>query len=263
VGQGRHSVARFLNGIFAATVFCVTAVAAEPSFYAQCHRLLPMADDFAKECLQQARSFSRTFHQSGGTRGEIESYSTHFKALDAPSRFVLGCVLDFKNKINFAGLFYSAQPLDMSRFDEYQIAFVDPNDNVGLQIDGDRHTLVAVRQFVTGVIPPRLTGRPKNCEDPHIETINGQKATAEEKFRRIDGGQVEYCYGGNFCPITRYSILGVHEFPVIYNFHDLILIDANGVLMLKENYFREVCASWRKDNASVYNIIREACVKAN
>ena len=112
---------RFPNGVFAAAIFYVTAAAAEPPFYAQCHKLLPMADDFAQECLQKARSFSRTFYPSGGSRGEAESYSTYFKALDAPSHFVLGCVLDFKNKINFVGLYYTAQPLDMSRLDDYRI----------------------------------------------------------------------------------------------------------------------------------------------
>jgi hypothetical protein len=259
----RHSVARFLNGIFAATVFCVTAVAAEPSFYAQCHKLLPMADDFAQECLQQARSFSRTFHPSGGMRGEVESYSTYFKTLDSPSHFVLGCVLDFRNKISFAGLYYTARPLDMSRFDTYRINFIDPSGNVGLLIDGAQNTFIAVRQFVTGIIPPRLTGRPKNCEDPHIETINGENAIPEEHFRKVDEHHIEYCYGGNSCRTSQYSTLEVHETPVIYHFHDLILVDASGALMLKEDYFKSACAMWKNNVNGIYSIIREACLKAN
>src|SRR4051794_41054484 len=148
------SLARFLSGTFALLVSCQAALTAEPEFYAQCHKLLPVADDFARECQQRARPFSRTFYPSGGSRGELESYSTHFKTLDAPSNFVLGCVLDFKHKLSFVGLYFTARPLDMARFSDTQIAFIDPNANVGLQIDGVRHTLVAARQFATDVIPP-------------------------------------------------------------------------------------------------------------
>jgi hypothetical protein len=184
VGAMRFSLSRFSSGAFAVLVSCHAAIAAEAEFYSQCHKLFPVADDFAHECLQRARPFSRTFYPSGGSRGEVEAFSTYFKTLDAPSHFVLGCVLDFKHKISFAGLYYSAQPLDMARFNEYPIAFIDFDGNVGLKIDGAQHTLIAVRQFVTDVIPPRLRGRPQNCEDPRIETMNGSNATALHRFVR-------------------------------------------------------------------------------
>lgn len=182
--------------------------AAESSFYSQCHKLLPIADDFARECQERARPFSRTFYPSGGSRGEVESYSTYFKPLDAPSNFILGCVLNFKHKIGFIGLYYSAQPLDMARFDDYPIAFIDPDDNVGLQIDGARRTLPAVRQFVTDVIPPRLVGRPVNCEDPKIEELDGSNATAFVHFRKIDESEIEYC-NGNYCRTGKYLTFGL------------------------------------------------------
>jgi hypothetical protein len=146
---------------------------------------------------------------------------------------LLGCVLDFKHKINLAGPFYSPRPLDMSHFADYKIVFIDPNDNVGLQIDGAQNTLIAARQFVTKVIPPRLTGRPKNCEEAHIEAIDGANATAHERLRKIDKAQLEYC-SGDYCQVGSYStFLGVHEVPVVYAEHDLFLIDGNGVLMIK------------------------------
>jgi hypothetical protein len=258
----RVSLAKLLSWTFVVLLSCDSATAAQRSFYSQCQELLPVADDFSRECQQRARPFSRTFYPGGGKAGEVESYSTYFKALDAPSNFVLGCVLDFKNKINFAGLFYSASSLDMTHFNDYQIAFIDPSDNVGLQIDGVRHTLLAVRQFVTDVIPARLRGRPKNCEDPHIETFGDANATALEHFHRIDERQMEYCYGRS-CQTQRYSVLGIHEVPVVYNFIDLVLIDGNGVLMLKDDYFKRACATWKGDTTSVYNIIYEACKKAN
>jgi hypothetical protein len=235
----------------------------EPAFYSQCRKLLPIADDFARECQQRARPFSRMFYPGGGDRGETESYRAYFKTLKSPSNFVLGCVLNFKQEINFTGLFYSSRPLDMARFDEYPIVFIDPNDNVGLQIDGVRHTLVAARQFVTDVIPARFKGRTQNCDDPHIETINGSNAKTLESFRSVVGNKMEFCYGGTFCRTETYSVFGSHDTPIIYNFNDLFLIDGNGVLMLKEAYFKEACSSWKGNTTSVYNIIYEMCSKAN
>jgi hypothetical protein len=254
------SLVRFLSASFALLVSCQPAVA-ESQFYAQCHKLLPVADDFARECQQRARPFSRTFYPGGGSRGEVESYSAHFKALDAPSNFVLGCVLDFKRKLNFVGLYYTARPLDMARIDDYQIAFIDPDANVGLQIDGVRHTLVAARQFVTDVIPPRIKGTPQNCDDPHIETINGSNATAHVHFRPTSENQMEYC-NGDYCRTARYFTIGLHETPIIYSFHDLFMIDSNGVLMLKDDYFKRACASWKGNVTSIYNVIYEMCSQA-
>jgi hypothetical protein len=256
------SLARFLNVTFALLISCQAAIAAEAEFYAQCRKLLPVADDFARECQQRARPFSRTFYPSGGSRGEVESYSAHFKTLDTPSKFVLGCVLDFKHKLSFVGLYFTARPLDMARFNDYQIAFIDPDDNVGLQIDGVRHTLVAARQFVTDVIPPRIKGRPQNCEDPHIETINGSDATALVHFRQVGENLMEFC-NGDYCRTVKYSTFGLHATPIIYDFYDLFVIDSAGVLMLKEDYFKRACASWKGDTTSIYNVIYEMCPKAN
>jgi hypothetical protein len=244
-------------------VFFVCPAAAESAFYSQCHKSLPIADEFAQECLKRARPFSRTFYPSGGNTGEVESYSAYFQSLDAPSHFVLGCVLDFKHNINFAGLFYSPQPLDMSRFAESKIVFIDPNDNVGLEIDGARNTLIAVRQFVTGVVPPRLTGRPKNCEDAHIETIDGAIATAHDRFRKIDKTQIEYC-SGDYCQVGSYStFFGAHEVPIVYAEYDLFLIDGDGVLRIKAGYYEKACSTWKGGAAGAYNIIFEMCPKAD
>lgn len=253
---------KFSSGAFVALAFCQVAIAAESLFYSQCYKQLPIADDFANECKQRARPFSRTFYPGGGSRGELESYSAYFKALDAPSHFVLGCVLDFRHQINFAGLYYSAQPLDMSKFESYPIAFIDPGDNVGLQIDGAQHTFVAVRQFVTKLIPARLRLAPKDCEDPKIESVGGVAATAEEHFRALDEGRMEYCLG-DACRPVKYRAFGVHEAPIVYSYHDLFMVDGNGVLMLKDDYFRDVCATWKRPVASEYNLIYEMCSKVN
>jgi hypothetical protein len=239
------------------------AIAGESAFNLQCHKLLPAADEFARECVQRARPFSRTFYPSGGNTGEVETYSVHFQKLDAPSNFLLGCVLDFKRKINFAGLFYSPKPLDMSAFGEYRVVFIDPNDNVGLEIGGTQNTLIAVRQFVTDVVPPRFKGRPKNCEEGYIETIDGANATTFERFRKIDESQIEYC-SGDYCKVKLYStFLGMHKVPGIYAEHDLFLIDGNGVLIIKTDYYEKVCATKKHDSAGAYNIIFEMCPTSN
>ena len=258
----RKALHRWLVSCILFTVSsCQLAAAAESQFYLQCERFLPIANSFASECQQRARPFTRTFYPSGGSRGEVESYSTYFKALDGPSHFVLGCVLDFKHKINFLGLYYSSSPLDMARFDDFPIVFIDPSDNVGFQIDDVQRTLVAVRQFVTDVIPPRLTGRPKNCEDPHIESMAGARAEALVHFRKIDQDEMEFC-NGDYCRPVRYLTFGgVHTTPIIYSFYDLFLIDSDGVLMLRDDYFKATC-TWKRDAPSVYNFIREMCTKA-
>jgi hypothetical protein len=235
------------------------AGAVEAPFYAQCRKFLPIADTFAQECLQRARPFTRTFFPSGGSVGEAESYSTYFKSLAEPSHFLLGCVLDFKHKINFVGLYYAARPTDMARFEEYGIVFVDPNDNVGVAIDGDRHTLIAVRQFVTDVVPPRLTGRPKNCEDAQIETIDGASATAHQRFRKIDKKQMEYCSGTACRTVSYTTLLGMHSVPLVYSHHDVFLIDANGVLMIKDAFLENICSAKKGNTAGFFNLIYEAC----
>jgi hypothetical protein len=255
--------AKIFCGVFLAALSSVSfAVGAESLFYVQCHKLLPTADQFAADCLQRARPFSRTFYPSGGSSGEFESYSAYFRTLDATSHFLLGCVLDFKHKINFVGLYYSALPLDMSDFAKYKIAFIDPNDNVGLELDGSQNTLLAIRQFVTDVIPYRLKGRPKNCEDAHIETISGVDATTTEHFREIDADKFEYCIRA-YCQLETYSVFfGLHRSALVYAEHDLILIDGDGILMIKAKYYQEACATWKGGTSGAYNIIFEMCAAA-
>jgi hypothetical protein len=239
----------------------------EPEFYAQCHKLLPMADDFARECLARAKPFSRTFYPGGGGRGQPESFSTYFKALDAPSHFVLGCVLDFKHQISFAGLYYSPRPLDMSHFDDYEIIFIDFGSNVGLQIDGAQNTFVAVRQFTDSFIPPALhthsSGR--NCEDEGLETIGNIKSTKTKEndlnFISDNKTDEQYCWG-TYC--TRHSYVtffGSHISPIIYAEHWLFMIDSEGVLMLDREYYNDACIKWKTKSGGLYYIIHEVCGK--
>ncbi|HTW54353.1 MAG TPA: hypothetical protein VME45_20865 [Stellaceae bacterium] len=243
--------------------FARIATADEPAFYAQCHALLPIADDFAHDCLQQARPFSRTFYPGGGSRGEIESFSAYFRPLSAPSHFVLGCVLDFRHQIAFAGLYYTPRLLDMNGFSNYKIVFIDFQDNVGLDVDGVQTTFVAVRQFVTDVIPPRYNGRPKDCEEAGIEDIKGVKATSYYHIRALGHDEFEFCEG-DFCKVSSYAILlGKHSVPVVYADWFpapwVLFIDGEGSLIIEANEFAEACKSWRRNLTSVYDLITEVC----
>lgn len=235
------------------------ALAEQSAFMAQCTKLLPRADEFSAVCLTHARTFSRTFYPGAGSRGETEAYSTYFQQLDAPSHFLLGCVLDFKRKLSFVGIYYSAEPMDMAHFDDYPIVFVDPNGNVAVSVAGIQHTLVAVRQFVTQVIPPRLQGRPKNCEEVQIETFNGVVANTRNRFRQTDKNEFEFC-GGTACRGASYStFVREHGAPIVYADHDVFLIDANGALMIKNEYLDRACSASRGNAAGLYNIIFEMC----
>jgi hypothetical protein len=255
---------RFLIGVLV-IISAQSAMASESSFYSQCHKLLPIADGFAERCQQRARPFSRTFYPCGGTRGEVESYSAYFHPLEARSHFVLGCVLDFKHKINFAGLYYSAKPLDMAHFDDYGITFIDPDDNVGLEIEARQHALVAVRQFVTDVIPPRLRGRPKNCEESTIETTKESVATGYERVRQISSDTLEICQY-DYCRDLKYLFfVEKHQAPIVYSFDSFgvaqFLIDGNGAFMVQERSYKGVCG-WPKDSASIFDSVREMCSRS-
>jgi hypothetical protein len=255
-------VRRALLVIFFA-FFYAAAAAAEPEFYSQCHKFLPRADDFAKQCEARAKPFSRTFYPSGG-RGELESYSAYFDALEAPSHFVLGCVLNFKHQISFVGLYYAAQPLDMAHFSQYPIRFIDPNDDVGLQIDGAQHTLIAVRQFQTEAIPPRLKGAVANCEDAGLETINGVNATAiiGIHFRKLTDRETVVCFGDS-CHVRPFAVFfGPHDTPIIYALRNLILIDGNGTLLIEQKFY-DSCKGWKSDPTSVEGITYEMCGQKN
>jgi hypothetical protein len=112
------------------------SVANEAVFFSQCRALLPAADEFAGQCASRSRPFSRAFFPSAGGRSELETYRVTFQKMNAPSHFVLGCVLGFKGEFVFLGIYYTPRALDMSGFESYPIIFVDPGGNVGLDVDG-------------------------------------------------------------------------------------------------------------------------------
>ena len=73
-------------------------------------------------------------------------------------------------------------------------------------------------------------------------------------FQMINESEVKYCVD-DYCRTSKYvSFGGLHETPLIYAFNDLFLIDANGVLMLKEEFFKQACA-W-KHNCSRWDWVR-------
>ncbi len=130
-----------------------------------------------------------------------------------------------------------------------------------MEIAGKQHTLLAARQFVTEIIPPRVKARPKNCDDAGLETINenAKSASGGYTFRKIDSNKIEYCLG-SYCEEGLYSVLfGPHQTPVIYSDARRLMVDGNGVLMIDADTFKGVCTNQKENSASEYDIIYEQC----
>jgi len=241
--------------------FSAPAFADEGAFYEQCQKFLPIADQFASECLQRARPFGRTFYPSGGSRGERERFSAYFKPLDAPSRFVLGCVLNFKHELSFVGIYYSHKPIDMKDFDRYPIDFVDFDGNVGVDIDGRQLSLIAARQFATSTVPEHLHGISRNCDTAGIEYIHERVPTDPRTHFRYNGSDTMYYNGKEAIPIHINSFFGQHLRPLVYvDSLASVFVDADGVLMLRA-FGNEIdpCLHQSRDARNIDNIFFETC----
>ena len=241
-----------------------SSLAGEAEFYAQCHKFLPIADDFASDCLQKARSFQRTFYPSGGSRGEVESFSAYFKPLDTPSRFLLGCVLNFKHQLSFVGVYYSHEKIDMQQFDQYPIAFIDFNANIGVEVGGRQLTLFAIRQFVTGVIPEHVHGVQKNCEPENIEYIDDRSPIYNgygTRYKIMDNLIRPIASDGETDPEIKVIMYFLpHKTQLVYaTILNWAFIDADGALMLNAQTEHNICSRQIHDNTSEYNILYEMC----
>ena len=227
--------------------------------------LFSKADDFASECLQKARPFERGFRPGGGSRVELETFKVYFQAVKLSSRFLLGCVLNFKSKIAFAGVYYSHKPLDMRQFDQLPFDFVDFFGNVGVDIDGRKVTILAIRQFGTKNIPEQFHEYKSNCEPQDMENFGGQVATIpygwRYTYRETDELQP---FGHDDEPVPPFPVnrfFGEHKHTLVYT-NDLnsIFVDAGGVLMLRNDLnFPQICKLQKHDAADAGNIFYEMC----
>ncbi|WP_141494044.1 hypothetical protein [Rhizobium sp. S9] len=153
--------------LLAMLLFAPVALAAT-EFDLQCKKFLPAADAFYEKCQNEGVLFGRTFFPGGGSRGEGEYYRVLFDDEGGTSHFVLGCAIANAN-VKMASIYYktSTEPLPPIR--EEDIQYADLQGHVGLNINGHRRILLAVRQIVTKEIPARYNWGIPNCGVSDLE----------------------------------------------------------------------------------------------
>jgi len=267
--ESKRSILKLSIVVFGMSVLILTfgvrlSYADDADFYTQCNLFLPIADDFSAECLQKARPFQRTFHPSGGSRGEVESFSAYFKPLETPSRFLLGCVLNFKHQLSFVGIYYSHDKIDMKSFDQYPISFIDFYGNVGVKIGNKQLTLIAIRQFGTDKIPLQIQGERSNCENASLEFMNGEIPSYYGMRYKYIGNDVlqQIPHSGGEYPNEKVKMyFGVHRRPLVFaQFMNSLFIDSDGVLMVGVHACpAEQCVRQKQDVSNAYNLCYEMC----
>jgi len=238
----------------------VSFAAASTEFNRQCLRLYPQADAFAQKCLSDAVPFSRMFYPGGGTRGEPENFSVLFSDAFPNSHFIMGCVLNADRQLHYVGLYYKTSVEPLPPFKSEDIGFVDFQDNVGLRIKGRKHILIAVRQFVTNNIPQRYGWGARNCEPGDMEGHTpGPNSTT--LVRKPDSpGEWLYRFQGSTKPkVVPYRVyFGPGTAPHIWRIVGTTVIDANGALLIPQDWLESACRKWR-DIYAEHGIIQEAC----
>ena len=254
------SLGRSCSAIIVSLMMLVNASQAATEFDRQCQRLLPIADEFAKKCLKEAVPFSRMFYPGGGTKGEPEAFSVLFSDAFPNSHFILGCVLDADQKLDFVGLYYKTSTAPLPAFKPEQIGFVDFQDNVGLRINDRKHILIAVRQFVTGFIPQRYGVGVRNCEEGDMEGVTPNPNSSTLVRNAQMPGEWIYSYnapsGGESKQYR--AFFGSGDAPKIWWMTGNTIIDANGALLVPDAWHESACTKWRDVYAET-GIVQETC----
>ncbi|MEZ5690847.1 MAG: hypothetical protein R3D71_04190 [Rickettsiales bacterium] len=248
------------------------------SFHGQCPKLLAMADDFAKECLEKARPLSRVFLP---TR-QREKHGAYFRAIDSGSRFGLGCTLDHEGKLRFVGIYYSTKSSNFKEANTSPFAFIDFSGNVGLKINGEFAVLTAVRRFVTDFIPspykpfdpksdpdavvdPNRLPPVKNCEneqspDGRIRMVNGGAYKITESIDDKGRIMIKRCDRHEvFCVAEYLSFFPSNDRRIIYSdgSSDIWFINAGGDLLVKKNWLANHCTPLQ--SISSQSLYQEVC----
>jgi hypothetical protein len=245
------------------------------SFTAQCPKLLKEADDFAKDCLTQAREQVRYFHpaliQGGFGAGEREVHRVYFKEAKPGSHFSLGCSMNRDPKqIYFLGVYYATKSDNFKVANTAPIRYIDSDGNAGFWVYGNPINLIALRQFDTPGHP--LTDwrkdRIKNCENATLPD-EGTKAFGG-RFRvtetNNEGRTLTMCqYDGHdgydacednqyidFFPTKNHQVLwrqgGTHGF-----------ISSGGDLMAEKDFYQKSCWPVEHRKLDTPNIAQEVC----
>jgi hypothetical protein len=237
----------------------------EPGFFNICRQYLPMADKFAAQCLAHAREQTRYFN------GAPEKHSAYFSEQPIYSHFGLGCVLGATGQIGFMGLYYSTHPESFVSANTAEVRFIDFDGNVGLVANGEPVMLLAIRRFVTDLVPPPFPHNDaKNCEGEENapEDVITQPQGTFTFSKTLNGNSVairscsiEGSGHPPLCETSMYrSFLGDGSSRIIFNegvYFDLI--QADGGLLIKKDFYEESCHKYYAGRMSMPNIAQELC----
>ncbi|MEZ5690846.1 MAG: hypothetical protein R3D71_04185 [Rickettsiales bacterium] len=242
------------------------------SFHGQCPKLLAMADDFAKECLEKARSregMTYPYPKMGGIPYKVTGYAPYFRAIDNGSNFGLGCSLDTRRRIMFLGIFYSTKSGNFAVANTLPVFnSLGAGGDVTLQKTADKNgelvNFIAVRQFRTNFIKPVMGGGEmaiKNCENEqladgrirmnHVETPRKIVKNIDDKgrimIRKCDGHEV-------LCVAEYLRFFPSNDQRIIYQGdHDSFFITSGGDLLVKKNWLARNCKQYKSNPRSLYD----------
>lgn len=249
-----------LSMLFAAIILGPAAAKENTEFFSQCQILLPAADKFEVECTKNAVPFGRTFYPSGQGDGEAESFRVLFSNYRGNSQFILGCVISGNPMTAHVNLYYKTTSAPLPPLTKEKIKYVDFNNNVGLLINGKRVVLLAIRQVVTPKIKEGLPGVPRNCDQGSIN--KGLPSEENPTMEPVEGSDslFKYCYSNAYpCEIEKYhSSFGRPGGNITFSPAYKLFIDDNGKLIVRDEYRKEACKSW-KDIYSDSAIILDTC----
>jgi hypothetical protein len=260
----RNAARRLVSCLIVHLLVCANVAFASDTFIPQCPGMLLEAESFAKECLINAREFSRTFYPGGLGPGQPETHSAYFKAAAEGSHFALGCTLNKRRQIQSLGIYYSVNGDHFAKANTARIRFIDLSGNVGLEIDSESVTLLAIRQFAGSQIALRhRASMPKNCESPLLP--NGYLEDASGQFK-IEGDlaverpilsvcRVGYCHHDQF---IQFFMRG--ESQIIHHEPSLrVLIGSAGNIVVQNEYHERSCGEWHHNLEHTQDVVSELC----
>jgi hypothetical protein len=249
---------------------------------------LKIADDFAHECLRKARFETRYFapgNFSGGFGApQPVVHGEYFRAVDSGSHFGLGCTLNRDHALDFVGVYYSTKSSTFKVANTAHLRLIDNDGNVGLTVDGEQVSLLAIRRFATDFIPSHYKvfdpkTDPDAVVDPHrlppiknCDTLtlpNGHSNWYREDGFVASESQVNRDHVIKTCfDITKpesgcQSFKYIEFFPsnsrqMIYQGNAAFWYIRNGGdLLVKDNVLKGSCGSTRLSNN--LNIAHEVC----
>jgi len=240
-------------------------------FHDVCPGLFKIADDFAKECLEKARSkeyLRYPYPKMGGIPYKVKNY-VYFRAIDSGSHFGLGCSLEDKRNIMFLGIFYSAKSSNFAIANTLPIfQAIGAGRYITLKKDNTENSelikFIAVRQFQTDFIKPVISvgeNDIKNCENrelPYRKIINSEGKVYISKTQTKDGhATIQSCDTAELplCSGEYINVFPSSDERIIFEegYSDLF-ITAGGELLIRKSNYDRAC-----NNPKNRDFIKEIC----